>query len=148
MKIQDFEKDLVVDKTIEKEGYDFFHFESEPFKLYGGIKRGENGMFYRVPPEVADRCNKSVQNRCTDTSGARIKFRTNSQRFAVVATYHKASIFAHFPMTATVGLDLYADGVYSGTFLPPSKLPNLAFEAEISLVGEQKEREILINLPL
>ena len=38
MKLEDIDKNLKVDKEIDKTGLKFYHFEDEPLKLYGDIR--------------------------------------------------------------------------------------------------------------
>ena len=54
----------------------------------------------------------------------------------------------HFAITGSVGLDLYADNVFIGEFIPPVSIPNKAYESVLTIRGERCEREITINLPL
>ena len=46
MRIEEIDKNLKVDKEINKKGLKFYPFEDEPFKIYGNIKRGDDGLLY------------------------------------------------------------------------------------------------------
>ena len=148
MHIEEYDKNLVVDKEIDKSGLKFYSFESEPFKIYGGLSRGEDGMLYRVPREVAENTNPGVLGRCTNTSGGRVKFRTDSKRVAIIAKYAKTSVMSHFPATGSVGLDVYVNNIYEGTFVPPKDMPNKAYESLLDIPQSGGEQDIMINLPL
>ena len=148
MKIEEIDKNLKVDNEIDKTGLSFYYFEDEPFKIYGCLKRGEDGRLYRLPKEVAEKTNPGVLALCTNTAGGRVRFRSNSNRVAIIAKYSDIGNSPHFPMTGVNGLDLFGDEIFLGGFVPPVDMPNKAYEAIISIPGEKKERNFTINLPL
>ena len=148
MRIEEIDKNLKVDKQIEKDGLKFYHFEDEPFKIYGDIKRGDDGLLYRLPREVAERTNPGVLALSTNTAGGRVRFRSNTENVAVIAKYKDVSQMPHFPVTGRRGMDLFADGVFVSTFIPPCDMPNLAYEARVGVPGDKKERDLMINLPI
>ena len=148
MRIDEIDKNLKVDSEINKSGLKFYSFEDEPFEIYGNIKRGEDGLLYRLPREVAEATSPGVLGLSTNTAGGRVRFRTNSGRVAIIAKYHSVNIMPHFPITGSVGLDVFADDVFKGGFVPPVDMPNKAFES-VNTVGDgTKEQDITINLPL
>ena len=55
---------------------------------------------------------------------------------------------SHFPITGSIGLDLYADDVFIGEFRPPEFIPNKAYESLLTIKAERTERDITIGLPL
>lgn len=148
MDIGQIDKNLAVDLTIDKSGLKFYSFEDGPFRIYGNIKRGEGGLLYRLPREVAAATSAGVLALSTNTAGGRVRFRTNSKRVAIIAKYDSVSIMPHFPITGSVGLDVYADGVFMGGYVPPVKMPNKAYESVLGVGDGIKEQTITINLPL
>ena len=148
MKIEEIDKNLKVDKEIDKRGLTFYYFEDEPFKVYGDLKRGEDGLLYRVPKEVAEKTNPGVLALSTNTAGGRVRFKTNSKRVAIIAKYYSVSIMPHFPITGSVGLDIFADDVFMGGYVPPVNMPNNAYEGVLTVGDGTKEQDITINLPL
>ena len=147
MKIEEIDKNLKVDKEINKTGLKFYHFEDEPFKLYGDIRREEDGLLRRLPREVAENTNSGVLALSSNTAGGRVRFRSDTASVAVIAKYSNVTDMPHFPVTGRRGLDLYGDGVFISTFIPPCDMPNLAFEAKVGVSGERRERDFTINLP-
>lgn len=147
MRIEEIDKNLKVDKEINKTGLKFYHFEDEPFKLYGDIRREEDGLLRRLPREVAENTNSGVLALSSNTAGGRVRFRSDTASVAVIAKYSNVTDMPHFPVTGRRGLDLYGDGVFISTFIPPSDMPNLAFEAKVGVSGERRERDFTINLP-
>ncbi len=148
MRIEEIDKNLKVDSEIDKSGLKFYSFEEEPFKIYGNIKRGDDGLLYRLPRDVAERTSPGVLSLAANTAGGRVRFRTNAKRVAIIAKYQYVSIMPHFPITGSVGLDIFADNVFMGGYVPPVNIPNRAYEAVRVIDGERKDRDITINLPL
>ena len=146
--IEEIDKNLAVDKSINKDGLCFYDMNNEPFVMYGGIKRGDDGRLYRLPIEVAKKVSPGVLGLCANTAGGRIRFRTNSRRIAIIAKYASAVVMPHFAMTGSIGLDLYADDIFVGSFVPPITMANKAYESVLTIREERCERDITINLPL
>ena len=147
MRIEDIDKNLAVDSTIDKEGLEFFSFEDEPFRIYGDLRREDDGLLYRLPREVAKNTSAGVFSLASCTAGGRVRFRTDSKRVAIIAKYDSVCSMPHFPLTGSAGLDIYVDNEYVKTFVPPMSMPSKAFEALCGLDGG-KEVDITINLPL
>lgn len=151
MKLEEIDKNLKVDLKIDRTGLVFYSFEEEPFRLYGGMKRGEDGRLYRLPREVAANTNSGVLSLSTNTAGGRVRFKTDSSKVAIIAKYSEHSDVyraAHFPMTGSAGLDLYEGKIMLGGFTPPFNMPSKAYESKIIIHGEKRERDLTINLPL
>ena len=148
MRIDEIDKNLKADSEINKSGLVFHYFEEEPFKIYGDLARGEDGLLYRLPREVAEATSPGVLSLSTNTAGGRVRFKTNSKRVAIIAKYHSVNIMPHFPITGSVGLDVYADGVFMGGYVPPVNMPNKAYESLREVGDGTKEQDITINLPL
>ena len=148
LRIYEIDKNMAVDKVIDKTGLKFYSMDEEPFITYGGIKKCEDGKRYRVPADVAEKTSPGVFGLCANTAGGRVRFRTDSKRIAIIAKYFSVTVMSHFPMTGSIGLDLYADDVFIGEFRPPESLPNNAYESVLTIKEERRERDITINLPL
>lgn len=148
MRIEEIDKNLKVDKEINKEGLRFYYFEDEPFKIYGNLKRGEGRRLYRLPLEVAKNTSPGVAELSSHTAGGRVRFKSDSKRVAIIAKYAGYGNMPHFPMTGIVGLDLFDGETFVGGFVPPVDMPNNAYESVITVPGERKERNFTINLPL
>ncbi len=147
MRIEDIDKNLAVDSTVDKEGLSFYSFEDEPFRIYGDLRREDDGLLYRLPKEVAARTSGGVLGLASCNAGGRVRFRTDSKRVAIVAKYDSVCHMPHCALTGSAGLDLYVGDVYTKTFTPPISMPNKAYEAIAHLDGG-KEVDITINLPL
>ena len=139
------DKNLIVPKTINKEGIVFYDVTQDPFSLHGVWY--EDGMFYRVEKNIASLVSKNVVQKSTQTAGGRVRFRTNSSYIAIKAVYHNTEDVSIMADVATKGFDLYADGVFVRSFSPVPGQGDGEFES-IREVGERREREITINMPL
>jgi hypothetical protein len=77
---------------------------------------GENGgEWFRLPVRLKDTLPKAVWNLGLSLSGARIRFRTDSNALAIRVEYPSAPDMANMHAFGQTGVDLYLDGVYRGT---------------------------------
>lgn len=146
-------KDLAqIDKNfsiaeVDGSRFEFRDCREEPFRIYGLIlPNAEDPHFMRLPSKVAATVNEGVLSLASCTAGGRIRFRTDSPSVAIRAKMHNIYRGDHFPMTGSAGFDLYADGIYRGTFRPPFEITD-GFESRVDLRGKGM-REILIHMPL
>ena len=139
------DKNLIVAKTINKEGIAFYDATKPPFSLHGVWY--EDGKFYRVNKDVAPLVSPSIVQKSTQTAGGRIRFKTNSTYIAIKAVLHNTEIVTIMADVAVKGFDFYADGIFVRSFSPPPGQGDGDFES-IREVGDRREREITINLPL
>ncbi len=91
-----------------------FNARRAPFRLHGLYKPENEGLFRRIPSEVAEATNGGVKLLHTNTAGARVRFKTDSSFIAVGATYPPME-FSSKGSAALSGVgafcfDLYADG--------------------------------------
>ena len=146
--IEEIDKNMAINSKINKEGLKFFSMYDEPFVIFGGLKKGDDGRLYRVPKEVAEKTSRGVLGLCTNTAGGRVRFKTDSKRVAIVAKYSNTTYMSHFAITGSVGLDLYADDDFIGEFRPPLSMPQSCYESVLTIKAERKERNVTINLPI
>lgn len=146
--IEEIDKNMATNMSINKEGLRFFKIDDEPFVICGGLKRGDDGRLYRLPKDVAKKTSPGVLGLCANTAGGRVRFRTDSKRIAIIAKYANITYMSHFAITGSVGLDLYADNVFIGEFRPPLSMPSNVYESLLTIKEERRERDITINLPI
>lgn len=133
--------------TLGNQEYLFRDCREDPFRIYGLILPNEEDPFFtRMPRKVAKTVNDGVLSLCNCTAGGRVRFKTDSATVAIRAKMHHIYRGNHFPMTGSSGFDLYADGIYRGTFCPPLEITD-GFESRVDLRGKGM-REILIHMPL
>ncbi len=143
--ITKIDKNFAVKNEIQKEGFTFYSMEEEPFRIYGVFK--ENGKFRRMPQAIAESINNGVAYLHADTAGGRVRFVTDSQRIVIHLKTDRICRLSRFALTGSAGLDIYADGVYERTFIPPYDMED-GFQSTMEFYDEKRVREITLNLPL
>lgn len=131
---------------------------SKPFKIYGLYHPWESGVFKRIPLEVGEKTSEIVRLLCTNTAGARVRFKTDSPYIAVGAVYPPMEIpTPRSTALSSVGaycFDLYADNEFCDVLLPNNiekngsivnfAIPSGKYEC-IYDFGQSKLRDITIN---
>ena len=145
MKIDQIDKNFKVDVTIDREGLRFYNPKEAPFEIFGIYY--EDGRFRRLPEAVARATNEGVLGLHANTAGGRLRFRTDSVKFAVSCRLDHIMKADHMPICGSAGFDLYVDGIYKRTFRPPYEMEH-GFESLVELKEERKMREVLIHFPL
>ena len=146
--ISKIDKNFKVETKINKEGLLFRNADEACFKLHGVYRDGEK--YRRLPESVAKASNSGVHGLHANTAGGRIRFVTNSAYVAISAKMSGVGKMSHFPLTGSVGFDLYEkkDGrqIYLKSFIPPFDVTD-GYESLVEL-GEARVRELTINFPL
>ena len=143
MDIAQIDKNMKVDKEIDKTGLVFKNVDEEPFRVYGVKRDGE--CYTRLPKEAAEATSDNTARLRIYTAGGRIRFITDSTRVALIATYSYIYNACHMPLTGGAGFDLYVDKSYYTTFVPPYGMSN-GYEAVATFPTKEK-RLITINMP-
>ncbi|MBO5221239.1 MAG: SGNH/GDSL hydrolase family protein [Clostridia bacterium] len=150
MRLDEIDKNLKVETTINEPDLIWLDAKQAPFALYGVFYDEEQKCYVRMPQEIADAVSRGVGelNRCT--AGGRIRFRTNSPCIAIRAVQKNRTLMPHITLAGQSGFDLYRkneDGeeVYYATFMPPMGMK----EGYSSLRGtDGAMAEYTINFPL
>ena len=145
--IAEVDKNLAIETTIERAGLCFFDVEKAPFKIYGIFK--ENGIYRRMPENVAKYVSTGVNALHTHSAGGRVRFVTDSPYVAIKTEYEPWKM-PNMALAGSAGFDMYAENSgetrYEGTFVPPIDVAN-GYES-VKDFATQKERVITINFPL
>ena len=142
--IAEIDKNFKVETKIEKEDIRFYDPKLEPFKVYGLFHDGKK--WCRLPEEVAKTVSEGVHFLHDNTSGGRIRFKTDSPYVAINAIMHDMCKLSECAITGTAAFDLYTDGEYQGTYIPDYYAKG-GYEG-IRELGERKMRDIVINFPI
>ncbi len=152
MNVASLDINMDVESTISRAGLTYLDIDEKPFRIYGMWR--ERGFYARIPSEVCGIFNKNLTpeeringHHKSSTAGGRVRFVTDSPYVAVNVKLDEVYQYTTMSITATCGLDIYADGVYAGTYRTPINLKDGWFESVIDL-GTPRSREICINLPL
>ena len=142
--ITKIDKNFKTQTTINKTDVQLFDVLERPFSVHGVFHDGSR--YRRLPEETAKSVSSSVLSLSAQTAGGRVRFRTDSPYVAIRAHMPVIGKMGHFALSGSAGFDLYADGYFVGTFVPPFNIQD-GLESVISL-GSVKMREITINFPL
>lgn len=143
---------------VTYEGITFYHVKDEPFQIYGLYKPYDNEDFKRMPHDIAAKMNNSLKALYKNTSGGRIRFRTDSTKILLRSILPNRAASLKTPKTGVYCFDLYADGRYQNVFMPGMMRgiqqqddsitkPENTYDA-VTKIGEKKMRDILIHFPL
>ena len=102
--LAEIDKNFKVEKLGSAE-YAFRDCREEPFRIYGLLMpTEETPHFMRMPQAVADQVNVQVQELACNTTGGRIRFKTDSAKVAIRVWMHDVLKAPHFPLTGSAGL--------------------------------------------
>ncbi len=144
--IAQIDKNFIIDSKIQQPGIKFYDAETEPFKLHGIFREPDAKCFVRLPEEVSKNVSQSVLELSHHTAGGRVRFITDSPYVAINSKFSVACHMSHIAMTGSAGFDIYCNGIYENTFIPPFQVTEDGFEM-LKYVGEGT-KEITINFPL
>ena len=122
----------------------FYDVSEPPFKVHGLLHDSKG--YYRMPYETAAEANEGVKGLNLHTAGGRVRFCTDADRIVLRAKMRSVTKMPHFALTGSAGFDLYAGGIYKGTFVPPDNLKN-GYSSEL-YIGAEGMREITVHFPL
>lgn len=140
---------------IHSEGMKSYDINQPPFRIYGLCRSEGETDFKRLPHDLALSIpSDGIKWLYTHTSGGRIRFKTDSQRFILRCTWNVCGRMDHMPLTGSSCFDLYVNGVFHNVFRPgvgadgKAPLPlDQGYESTISFPDRQM-RDILIHFPL
>ena len=138
------DKNFAIKSKIDKLDVVFYDAGNAPLRIYGVAFDGS--CYRRLPESVAAAVSNRVHTLSGHTAGGRVRFATDSPYVAIRAAMPIISRMGHFSISGTAGFDLYADGEFVKSFVPPFRVED-GFEAVVEL-GEGEMRQITLNLPL
>ena len=125
----------------------YINVKKEPFQVYGLC-----GFYRRIPERVANECREGVQNLAANTTGARVRFKTNSDYIVVHAELDSYDVPSSKAMIASKDFDMYTvgkDGKQHFHTIFSSSVPEDwdITESRIKF-GNNEMRDIVLNFPL
>ena len=117
----------------------------EPFRVHGVWHDGT--QFVRTPEPVAKETNEGVAQLYANTAGGRVRFVTDSEYVAIHTGMTNIGKMGHFAPSGSAGFDVYADGAFAGTFIPPYDQQD-GYDAIVYFEGGRKPRTVTVNFPL
>lgn len=127
----------------------YYDATQKPFTVYGLILPDETETrFCRIPSAVAEAVSETVRALYRNTSGGRIRFRTDAKRLYLRARFPGTVSLGHFAQSGITGLSVYVekDGrdVFAG-LLTADRQTQLEGEADL-LSGDMKT--VTVYMPL
>lgn len=148
--VEKLDKNMVFDSKIEREGLTFMDIKKDPFKVYGVMRDfsfdGTTPIWSRIPNEISKDISVHVHNISKQTAGGRIRFKTDSPYIALNVKNLPRPPMPQLTLVAQVGFDLYIEGEYYNSFVPPSNI-TVGYESVIDFPTCEM-REITLNFPL
>lgn len=149
--ITQVDPNLLVNSSLADRDLDFYDVRKAEVDFYGLHEPRGEAPFRRMPLDVAETVSRSVYNLSQQTSGGRIRFKTNSKTIAIhVVQRDKTRYFAHMTFLGSSGFDLYrienGQQVFVKAMLPPVNREK-AFDAVADVTGEGVY-EYVLNFPL
>lgn len=145
MDIAKIDKNFSVPTTIERQGLTYYNIEEHSCFSVHGVKL-EDGLYRRMPKETAKSVSQGVEALHIHTAGGRVRFITDSPYIAVYVEYNHVGKMPHFAFTGSIGLDLFAEKRYFGTYRPTLDIKD-SYEGVIDIPDDCR-RQYTINLPL
>ena len=88
------------------------------FSLHGVFYDKDEGLYRRVPKEIAETVSKGVAILSRHTSGGRIRFLTDSPFISLKASLPAFKPLANMPITLSHGFSLFTNGKFEQRFSP------------------------------
>ena len=146
--IESIDKNFKVETNLNLPDVRFYNARSTPFQIYGVLH--QNGLFRRMPEDVAKGVSQGVYHLHSQTAGGRVRFSTDSKYVAISAKMPGVGKMPHFALTGSAGFDMYVNeggrDKFVGTFVPPFNITT-GYEGVITF-PVAKHREITVNFPL
>lgn len=149
MKLEQIDKNFVVDTNINEPDLVWHNVKEYPFAIHGVMYDETEKRYLRVPSEIACNVSKGLAAMNRRTAGGRVRFRTDSSFIAIRVVVSPAAAMSHMPRTGQSGFDMYRmvdeRETYFTTFLPPTTWEN-GYTGSVKTYGELTD--YTINFPL
>lgn len=150
MGIGRIDKNLYIEDAVKESDIQFLDVRQTDAVIYGLHEPDKPGPFCRMPDDVARKVSTGVANLARQTSGGRVRFRTDSSYVAIRAEQLGRNLMSHMPFLGSSGFDCYlrmeGKEVYCGSFVPHTNRKD-GYESILHFPDRQL-REVTINFPL
>ncbi len=153
MKIENIDKNFIVNTELSRSDVTVYDVCDAPFTVHGLIKpKDENDRFRRMPEDIAGTVSEGVLCLHANTTGGRVRFRTDAEYIAISAKMPSRRIgrMSHFTLVGSSGFDLYTeiDGKqhFIKSFVPPYDVTD-GYSYEF-IIPDSEMREYTLNFPL
>ena len=97
---------------------ELFSVQNQPFSTHGVEFCAKDGLYRRLPQEVAESTSAGVARLAYHTSGGRIRFSTNSPYIIVRVEEPFEVPFSHMTVAGKCGVSIFANHRFVGTVMP------------------------------
>ena len=141
IKIEDIDKNFKVESNITEPDIVWFDVKNAPFAIHGVTYDEKQGLFVRMPKEIAESVSDGVSNLYKHTTGGRVRFRTNSSFIAIKVVYNAGGPLDHFTILGQRGFDIYkdAENIYCGSFRPGATNSSNGYSSYLTLDGQMHD---------
>jgi len=115
-RIEEIDKNFAVNPSNQDQ-VEFFNVLDEPFEVYGLPWIKEEKVFNRLPQAVSTRFNQSIRDLAVHTSGARLRFVTDSPFVTLKVTLTSGYDMSHMPRSGISGFDFYVGEKYNRKYV-------------------------------
>ena len=103
---------------VPPEDIEWFSVREVPFSVHGIFYVEEEGLYRRLPKEIADATNEGVSHLSKNTAGGRVRFITDSPYIALRLEEPFEQPFSHMTIAGKCGVSIFADKKFIGTIMP------------------------------
>ena len=146
MNIEEIDKNLRVAAGVDESDILWRNARDTVFSLHGLYQPREQELFMRMDPKAAQAANMGVAQLNFNTAGGRLRFATDSAYVALHAEMDEVSWMPHMTLCGSAGFDMYVNGMYNNTFIPPPHMQQ--GYCAIYRFLDDGMREVCINFPL
>ena len=104
-----------------------------------------NEEYIRLPREVIGQVPR-LENLACNTSGIRVRFETDSKNLQIIAANGAVAGYAHMPVSASSGFDIYVNGVFVNNVRP--ELNSTKIDGTVEISRDKRMNLIDICFPL
>lgn len=143
MKIEELDRNFeLTGRARTEDGMAYFTIPHPAFSLYGVYYDAKRCEFRRMPAEIAEKINRGVAFFSSDTSGGRLRFSTDANKFSIRVSYAELRPMPHMAMLGQGGFVLLAEDERASRLvkiLPPTVADKTGFFYTIDLSGELQD---------
>ena len=153
MRIEEIDKNFSRKNGIAEPRLIWMDVKEPPLEVYGVIFDEKAGCYVRMPMEVATQVSEWVSDLNCNTSGGRVRFRTNSKVIGihVITTESNGKVMPNMTLVGKSGFDVYRKrdedeiSLFYESFLPPVDSTK---EYQSTFVTDGVWADYTINFPL
>ena len=100
------------------EDVEWFSIEEHPFSVYGIEYSAEEGLYRRLPKEIADATSEAVSYLSRHSAGGRVRFSSNSPYIVVRVEEPFEKPSPHMTIAGERGVSVFANEQFVTTIMP------------------------------